>query len=245
MRYLVLGDVVMHQVRISGDDKIIRLHDVTVGQRDTIKEFLLARELTYDITTRQFTIGGCTYVGKECIISWFEGIRKQPMLHFNNMDLRVLYPSIHRSLPSTYDLPADIGRPLVKISEDKCYPDELIEDIDVVAASVINKKGFIKSPAVWTGAAIDPVIMKLAQHYQTLIAVALNTKTVALNDTRLGENTSPKHLQWMLTEIQVNHDQELTKKHRWLGFVQGMLVAHGVTTVPVERDYTRNILNGQ
>lgn len=245
MQYLVLGDVTMHQLHISGDGQYIRLHDATLEQRALVKEFLVSRELTYNPATQLFTIGGCTFVGKKCIIAWFDGYQKRPTLHFNNMDLRLFYPAVPRQVTGMHVYPADIGTPLVKRSEDACYPDELIEDPDVVAASGLNKMNFVKSPAVWDGATIDPVVMQLAQHYHTLLSVAIDTKAVALNDVRLGENTSPKHLQWMLTEIQVNHDQELTKKHRWLGFIQGLMVAHGITTVPLERDYTRNILNGQ
>lgn len=56
--------------------------------------------------------------------------------------------------------------------------------------------------------------------------------------------TSLGHLAWMLTELQTNDTQSLTKKHRWLGCVQGIMIAQGMITVNDERDATRNIFNG-
>lgn len=52
------------------------------------------------------------------------------------------------------------------------------------------------------------------------------------------------HLRWMLDEIVSNDTQSITKKHRWLGFVQGVLIAKKLTTVDIERDFTRDLLNG-
>ncbi|MBB5664715.1 hypothetical protein GGE68_002912 [Rhizobium leguminosarum] len=52
--------------------------------------------------------------------------------------------------------------------------------------------------------------------------------------------TSPPHLRWMLRELQTFSDE--TKAHRWLGFIQGILIARGFTTVTVERDFTRPYL---
>ncbi|UQT02973.1 hypothetical protein TOTORO_01100 [Serratia phage vB_SmaS-Totoro] len=52
------------------------------------------------------------------------------------------------------------------------------------------------------------------------------------------------HLVWMLEELSTNEDQSDTKKHRWLGYIQGILIAHGVTTVAAEREFTRKIFNG-
>lgn len=52
------------------------------------------------------------------------------------------------------------------------------------------------------------------------------------------------HLKWMLDEIVGNNTQSITKKHRWLGFVQGVLIAKKLTTVDRERDFTRDLFNG-
>jgi hypothetical protein len=55
---------------------------------------------------------------------------------------------------------------------------------------------------------------------------------------------STRHLLWMLKEIQTNRNQSLTKKHRWLGYIQRALIDQGLTTVQAERDFTRDIFNG-
>lgn len=60
-----------------------------------------------------------------------------------------------------------------------------------------------------------------------------------------GDEMSVKHLLWMLQEIELNKDQSLTKKHRWLGFVQGVIIAKGWTTVIEERDATRYLFDGE
>ena len=52
------------------------------------------------------------------------------------------------------------------------------------------------------------------------------------------------HLRWMLDEIVSNNTQSITKKHRWLGFVQGVLIAKKLTTVDTERDFTRDLFDG-
>jgi len=64
------------------------------------------------------------------------------------------------------------------------------------------------------------------------------------NEDRFGPKTSLGHLKWMLEEIKTNFEQSITKKHRWMGFIHGLLVAYGFTTVDRERDMTRGILDG-
>ena len=61
----------------------------------------------------------------------------------------------------------------------------------------------------------------------------------------IGDETNPIHLLWMLEQIEHNTDQSETKKHRWLGYIQGVLVCKKVFTVVEERDYTRDFLNGE
>ena len=59
-----------------------------------------------------------------------------------------------------------------------------------------------------------------------------------------GDELNPIHLLWMLKEIELNQEQSLTKKHRWLGFVQGVIITKGWTTVLNERDATRDAFDG-
>lgn len=60
-----------------------------------------------------------------------------------------------------------------------------------------------------------------------------------------GEETHDIHLLWMLSEIKENRHQTLTKKHRWLGYIQGVMTSKGYITVTEERELTRDILNGR
>lgn len=54
----------------------------------------------------------------------------------------------------------------------------------------------------------------------------------------------PDHLMWMLATLKVGKGMSLTKRHRWLGFVQHALKQMGIFSVKTERDRTRSIFNG-
>ena len=56
--------------------------------------------------------------------------------------------------------------------------------------------------------------------------------------------TSEQHLAWMLVELGSTEMSE-TKKHRWLGYIQGCMVMKNLITVQEERDLTRGIFNGK
>lgn len=76
-----------------------------------------------------------------------------------------------------------------------------------------------------------------------------------INDTKVdyvykiepqpNDQTGNVHLLWMLQEIELNTKQSLTKKHRWLGYIQCALICRGVTTVNEERDATRELFDGE
>ena len=53
------------------------------------------------------------------------------------------------------------------------------------------------------------------------------------------------HLAWMLLQVRDNNVQSVTKKHRWLGFVQGVLCQQGLLSVEEERNWTRDIFKGE
>ncbi len=56
---------------------------------------------------------------------------------------------------------------------------------------------------------------------------------------------SAPHLLWMLNEVETSMTMSVTKKHRWLGFIQGIMTAQGWITGQEERDLTRDIFNGE
>ena len=57
--------------------------------------------------------------------------------------------------------------------------------------------------------------------------------------------TSTEHLLWMLYALINNEFMSVTKKNRWLGYIQGCLVKDGIIRVPDERDITREIFCGK
>lgn len=65
------------------------------------------------------------------------------------------------------------------------------------------------------------------------------------SEDQLGSYTSISHLKWMLSQIFKGKLSSNTKEHRWLGYVQGVLVVRGVLNVDEERDKTRKIFNGE
>lgn len=54
----------------------------------------------------------------------------------------------------------------------------------------------------------------------------------------------PQHLQQMLDQLDRDTTMSETKKHRWLGYIQGVLASNGLLTVEEERNFTRDIFNG-
>ncbi len=58
-----------------------------------------------------------------------------------------------------------------------------------------------------------------------------------------GTDYNSEHLLWMIDQLR-HSTQSLTKKHRWLGFIQGVMIVHGLTQVSQERDFTRAMFAG-
>lgn len=52
------------------------------------------------------------------------------------------------------------------------------------------------------------------------------------------------HLIWMLNEIQSSESMSFSKKHRWLGYVQGIMIANDIMSVDEERNFTRGLFLG-
>ena len=68
----------------------------------------------------------------------------------------------------------------------------------------------------------------------------LNTEPIC-NSEKPTENS---HLVWMLNELS-SPDMSETKKHRWLGYIQGCMTCKGLIVVDDERNFTRGIFNGK
>lgn len=88
------------------------------------------------------------------------------------------------------------------------------------------------------------VVRSLATRYLAMMK-ADDSSHLDYTENRFGDKTSRVHLRWMLGQLIDNNEQSLTKKHRWLGYIQGLLITYGYTTVDREREYTRDIFRGQ
>lgn len=68
-----------------------------------------------------------------------------------------------------------------------------------------------------------------------------------LNCTPIENSSEPlsdTHIAWMLTKLSDDTMSE-TKKHRWLGYIQGCMAYRGFITVNEERDNTREVFKGK
>lgn len=73
-------------------------------------------------------------------------------------------------------------------------------------------------------------IMKCHEHYLAL-CIQMEGKDFGFGPITLVD------VKKFLDEF--NHEVPLVKLSRWLGYVQGVLIERGVTTVEIERDWTR------
>ena len=73
------------------------------------------------------------------------------------------------------------------------------------------------------------------------IAHALSVELKSLKEEKknLFDNSDPntqlENLIWMCKQVQTQEDWPSSKRHRWLGYVQGVLIALGISTVEDEK----------
>lgn len=85
-------------------------------------------------------------------------------------------------------------------------------------------------------------IIYLFNYYKRIISC--NRNTFILNYPQ----TDPEHLINLCQEAIDNYDKffsldkDNSKVNRWLGFIQGVLICNGITSVEKERDFTRPYL---
>lgn len=82
-------------------------------------------------------------------------------------------------------------------------------------------------------------VTTVAQHYITL----LRQRGVTPQQDPEGGTAHP-HLLWMLDMLISDPAMSLTKRHRWLGFIQGCLIKDGILTLAHEREWTRPVFSG-
>lgn len=84
----------------------------------------------------------------------------------------------------------------------------------------------------------------LLERYRSMCELELSTIPATELKPIPGQEGTPLHLLWMLKELEENKLMSPTKKHRWLGFIQGCLFLKGHFSIDEERNLTRGIFNG-
>ena len=76
-------------------------------------------------------------------------------------------------------------------------------------------------------------IVKVAEALSNLIEAEINQFPVNVH-----KDTGAGHLQWMLDKI-LSQGMSNDKANRWIGYVQGCLVTHGITDVEAMKALNR------
>jgi len=97
---------------------------------------------------------------------------------------------------------------------------------------VMNLKDFLPTPE-------QAVVLKMVDHLREIVGLFTTTPR-----QEPGNNPSMHHLVWMLDQLQWDSTQSPTKKHRWIGYIQGVLIERGIMDMATERTITRDILRG-
>lgn len=90
------------------------------------------------------------------------------------------------------------------------------------------------------GSQISKATRSLFQRYRDLIETSL----IEASGADAPPGTDLQHLHWMCVEAMDNiHQMPIDKASRWLGFVQGCMVMHGLISVEAERDFSRPLFH--
>jgi hypothetical protein len=67
----------------------------------------------------------------------------------------------------------------------------------------------------------------------------LIARNKGLRAKRDPEGKSQGHLRWMIKEMKTNKEFSSAKWNRWLGYIQGVMVAYDLTSLNAEKDRNR------
>lgn len=85
---------------------------------------------------------------------------------------------------------------------------------------------------------------EVCSRYRRILSTAFVDEALAKLPNGTVHHTTT-HLKFMLSEISDRDgNMSLTKRHRWLGYVQGTMILAGLITVQDERNATRNLFDG-
>lgn len=71
----------------------------------------------------------------------------------------------------------------------------------------------------------------------------LNDAQPHLGSDEKGDPCSIPYLKWMCLQIIGGKDWDAGKANRWIGYIQGIMVARNITTVLIERDRVRQFVS--
>lgn len=109
-------------------------------------------------------------------------------------------------------------------------------DKEIMTPASLAKAGIL--PQSWIKTPVPPCSFysELLDRYDLMLK----------EDIKLPETgyQSAQHLRGMITQMHFDMSQSLTKKHRWLGYIQGVMCVYGLIDVDTERDWTRGLFRG-
>lgn len=96
---------------------------------------------------------------------------------------------------------------------------------------------------------IDNATLKAFEHYREMLGSRGVTATNHESHTwtELSKHQQHEHCAWMCEYMlsPLTKHYSIDKKSRWLGFIQGVLICNGMTTIDAERDITRPWFTGK
>jgi hypothetical protein len=92
----------------------------------------------------------------------------------------------------------------------------------------------------------DELGVRTARQMAVRYAGHLEEKLREIREEEVIDKVSVRHLRWMCGQIiehtgYVPQEWSVTKLHRWIGYIQGVMVAKGYTTVDKEREDYREM----
>lgn len=83
---------------------------------------------------------------------------------------------------------------------------------------------------------LDPALNVLTSIFESILLLNLkHPYKKVYQPSEHGDETNDEHLMWMIQEIRENFEQSNLDKHRWIGFIQGVLLVKGYSTLDLER----------
>lgn len=166
-------------------------------------------------------------------------MRNQVARHMNTFNKNSVHKNIRRNF--ILDDEDHIEEGIRDYSETLQHPETEEDNKQMVTPKWLQN---IQSNAIVPISVDKTIPLELIDKYRKDCTELLSPNTIQEIEQKPGDETNPIHLIWMLKQIAEDKSMSLTKRHRWLGYIQGILVMKGSFTVEEEREYTRPMFNG-